>query len=437
MNSYDRVRIQQVNEKIEMKYPVWSIMAVLVLIYLTPFVSSVLAYLAFTVCLYRVIRYDARVFAVDYCILIPLTQVFRTSGGMSLLIWLALLAGIWYFIRGGIRADSSYVLLIVLLNYLITRMQFNISNFVLCFGQLFLLCVLLPKQDEYSAARTVKAFCLSLTVSSVYALLLRNTWQIRALRGNEVPAYWGSSFLRFQGLFSDPNYYMSLLIVGLALLIKLKDCGKIKNIPFLVMVFCLTGVGILTFSKTFFLTLILLAGSYILWQFRNKKYLRGILLVIAAILMAGVLLFTEFTPFSVVLTRLLSVNNISDLTTGRTDVFALYWHAITRNLGTFLFGSGFAAERLTKDPHNLYLEITYYAGAIGLLLIVCFYIAVMHGVRERTQGMPKQSWFAKYLVLLMVVVLYCSLHGMFAVISYAEFYLALLPMMMPKKKEEN
>ena len=60
-----------------------------------------------------------------------------------------------------------------------------ISDFVLCFGQIFILYVLLPRQDAVSAERAAKAFCWSLLVTSVYALVFRNAPQLVALRGVE------------------------------------------------------------------------------------------------------------------------------------------------------------------------------------------------------------------------------------------------------------
>ena len=177
----------------EERYPLWGLIVVMALNFMAPFITSLLVYPAFLICVYRVIRYDERVFVTDYAALTTISMLFRTSGGMSLMVYLCLFAAVWYFVRSGIRADRSYVMLIILLNYLILRMQFEISNLLLCFGQLFMLCVLLPKQDEESAERTIKTFCISLLVSSAYALLLRNTSQIVAIRGSEVPAFWGST----------------------------------------------------------------------------------------------------------------------------------------------------------------------------------------------------------------------------------------------------
>lgn len=436
MKIYNHGRLVQLKGKSYIGYPLWGMVAVMALLYLAPFVSSLLAYAAFLLCLYRVVRYDAKVFSTDYCMLIPMCTLLQTPDGMSMLIYVCLFAALWYFIRGGIRGDVSYVMLLVVLNYLVVRMQMQISKFVLCFGQLFLLCVLLPKQDTQSAERTAKGFTASLLAASVYALIFRNTSQIYAIRGPEIPAALGSVFMRFQGLFEDPNYYMTLLVAALAMQIKLMDCRRIQVRTFLLTGICLTGFGILTYSKTFFLVFLLLGAAYIVWQFRNGKYIYAGFLTAAALLVANALLFSERSPFSVVTGKIFGATSISDLTTGRTEVYAAYLARITQNPGTFLFGLNFAAPSLAKDPHNLYLEIAYYTGTVGLLLIIAFFGSLLIVLRRRMRGGQRQTWIAKYLVLAMVMVVYFALHGMFSIITYGVFYLAFLPILITRKEEK-
>ncbi len=419
----------------EERYPLWGLIVVMALNFMAPFITSLLVYPAFLICVYRVIRYDERVFVTDYAALTTISMLFRTSGGMSLMVYLCLFAAVWYFVRSGIRADRSYVMLIILLNYLILRMQFEISNLLLCFGQLFMLCVLLPKQDEESAERTIKTFCISLLVSSAYALLLRNTSQIVAIRGSEVPAFWGSTLMRFQGLFQDPNYYMSLLIVALALLMKLKNSNRIRSWHFWCMGVGFAAFGLLTYSKTFFLMLVLLVGVYVVWQFWDRKFARGVALTFTGAVAAAVLLLADFSPFAVILTRLTNATNLDELTTGRSEVFVAYMNVITENVGSALFGQGLAAQGLQKDPHNLYLEIVYYIGVIGLLLLVCFIGAMTHLMKRKARQTGKQNLFAKYAVLFTVLVLHFALHGMFSIITYACFSLAVLSILLTKKEE--
>lgn len=415
-------------------YPIAGMAVAMLLILVAPFVSSLLCYAAFLVCVYRVFRHDARVFAADYCVLMPAYFLFRVPGGVSLPVYLSLLAAVWYFLQGGIRGNSAYVLLILLLNYLIARMQLDIADFMLCFGQLALLCVLLPEQDAASAERTVKLFCASLLLTSLYALVFRQTWQLQAIRGTESVAIWGTSIMRFQGLFPDPNYYMTMLVTAMALLLKLKDCGRIRNLHFGLLELAMMIFGILTYSKTFFLCIVLLLGICLVWLFRNGRYVWGGLLTVLTLFLGASVLGAVDSPFAVVLARLTSASSLDELTTGRTEVFAAYWDAIVDTPWSFLFGRGFQAVGLSKDPHNLYLEIAYYLGAVGLMLILAFYIAMVQVAKNKVRHGQKQNMIAKYVVLLMVMVLYFTLHGMFVPASYMAFFLAFLSILIPKKQ---
>lgn len=429
MKRFDQIRLSDgVTE-----YPVWGMVLVVALLMVSPFVSSLIPYVVFAICLWRMIRYDARVFATDYCLLLPVNSLFRMPGGMALLIWLCLIAAIWYLIRGSLKANSTLVWLLLLLNYLITRMQMDVNQFVLAFGHMAMLYVIVPELDEQAAERSIKAFCVSLLISSVYALAGRNTWQLNAIIGAEGEAIWGTGIMRFRGLFRDPNYYMTLLVFGLALLCKMMDSGRIKLWFFLLFGIAFTVFGALTYSKTFFLIFILLICIYVVWQFWNRRIFRGIVFTLIATGVGLFLLFSDHSPFSVVLTRLAGAGDLSDITTGRTDVYALYWDTITENTFSFLFGQGLGADGLRKDPHNLYLEIGYYIGAIGWVLYLGFCIAMFRQTKKRVPEFKNQTIISRYLMVFMLATLYFSLHGMFQQIFHSELFLALLAVWVGKK----
>lgn len=416
-------------------YPLGGIVLAQVLLYLSPFVSSLLAYGAFAICAYRVFRYDARVFATDFAILMPLTTLFQSPGGMTLLSYLCLFAVVRYVLRDGVQLNRALVMLLVLMNYLLLRMQMNITQFVLYFAPMALTCIIVPRQDGKSAERTAKQFCVSLFLSSVYAMLFRNTAQIAAVRGKEVPAYWGSSIMRFQGIFGDPNYYMLLLILGLALLIKLKDSRKIRRGSFLAMGLSLTVFGIMTYSKTFTLAFILLGCVFIFWQFRNRNYIFGSVLIAAIGISISLMLLLDVSPFEIVLKRFGNSSSLNELTTGRTLIFQRYWNEITKSIGVTFFGMGFSAEGLIRDPHNLFLEVIYYTGIIGLLLAVWFYWCVGYQMNRKNAGAVRQNIFAKYVVLGMVIIVFMSLSGMFSVVTGGTFFLAFLSILITKDME--
>lgn len=413
------------------EYPWLSMIVVLGLLYLVPFVSKWLSVLAFVICIYRIVRYDARIFAIDYAILTPVATLMHLPSGLGLVVFLALIGALWYFVREGVRGDTTFVVLIILLCYMLTRMQMHISNFVLCFGQIFFLFVLVPKQDEWSAEWASKAFCVSVVISSVYALTFRNTWALYQIRGKEGAALWGGTTLRFQGLMGDPNFYMTMLIIGLALLIKLKSNKRISDLAFVSIGGAMTVFGVLTYSKTFFLVYILLGGLYVMLQFRKKNNVKGIVFTVLTVVVFFVIVNMENSPVSVVLARFRNANNISELTTSRTDIYLAYLKVIIGDLRSLMIGQGLADEALYRDPHNLYLEILYYVGVIGSFLIFVLFCFLFREVnKELNKGTIKEFFVEKYIVVLMFLVLYFSLHGIFQLITYAGIFLAYMSLMI-------
>lgn len=418
------------------EYPFWGMLAITGLIGLSIFTSDILSMAAFVLCMYRLVKYDAKVFAADYCVLMPFTQIFKAPGGVSYFVYLGLIGAIWYFFKGKVKANGGFIVTFIILVYFIARMQMSISNFVLCFGQLFLVYVLVSKQDSDSAETAAKAFCTSLILSSVFALLIRNTPQLIAARGRESSAMWGIAVKRFQGLYNDPNYFMVTLMIGIAILAKLRDSGKIDDKKFIASTLFLSVLGFLTFSKTFVLAFAIFGIAYIFWQFRNRNYGRGLLVIGGSVGAVAAMLTMNFDLFSIIIARFTSSGDLNDFTTGRTGIYKQYLEEITESPFTILFGHGFAAKGLEMDPHNIYIEILYYVGVIGLILMIWFCFEMIGTAKRRTNLTKKQNFFSKYIVLLMFAILYFTLQGLFAIVAYTELLLAFLSIMISHKEKD-
>lgn len=410
-------------------YPVGGMLLALFLLYLAPFADARLPYVAFLVCLYRVVRYDAAVFGTDYCVLAAVSLLFQTPGGTSLLAYLCIFAVVWQFIRGSLRIDASFVVLILLLDYLLLRMKGGYSQFLLCFSQLALLRLFLPGQDGPVIARTAHLFCLSLLASSIYAWALRGTPQLLLLRGAEVAAYQGSSATRFQGLFQDPNYYMALLAVGIALTICLYVSGQIGGVQLVAVAGSLSVFGLFTYSKTFLVVFLALLALFVLLQFGTGKAALGLGTAVCAVLgLVGAAACPD-TPFSIVLYRLTSASSLGELTTGRAELFAAYLEAILETPSTLLVGVGLSGDTLGLAPHNLLLELAYYLGVVGLALFLLYIALLLHGADGGRRCRPPA--LARYLVLLTVAALFSTLSGMFSATTYVMLFLAVAAVGMP------
>ena len=427
--------IKPAAEEQKIEYPVGTMIIVLTLIYASPFLSLYLNYLAFLLCIYRIVRYEESVFAVDYCVLASVSYIFVSTGIVSLFSWLSIAAALWWIIKMGVRAIPSFALLVILLNYMLFRMQGEVNTFVLCVSQLILMFVLLTNQRKEGIVCCVKGFCLSVIVSSLYAMVFRNVSQINYLLGNEIEAYWKSSFTRFRGLFRDPNYYMTMAAAAIALLAVLFLNRYLSQKAFAAGAGILMVFGALTYSKTFLVILIVFCILFVAMLFSRKRYILGIMCVFL-FLIAGIIL--SRTVLAVTIYRFTSTDNLYELTTGRSELIAEYLQEITKSAGNLFFGAGLSAEILGRGTHNLFLEIVYYYGLTGFGIMTAYILSLIRLAGQRFEdSMGKRTGILKYTVLLIFLLLFSTLQGLRFSITYVILYLSILAtIIMPKKGDD-
>lgn len=406
-----------------LQYPIPGICAILTLIYLSPFVGEWLNYLAFSLCIYRLAKYDVRTFSIDYCCLISVAAVFVLPSGLSFVVVLCLIADAWFVIRDGLAINSALALLVLLVCYLLLRMQFAVSDFLLCVSQFIIIYLMLSFLDAQTIVLDIESFIINMVVSSAYALLLRKTSAITHMTGAEVAAYYGSSLTRFKGLFRDPNYYMSLVIMAIVLLTLLYIKKYTSRRAFLLSIACMLLFGALTYSKTF----ILLLGLYwllcLFYLIRGKRYLLAFIYIFATAFLAVIL---SDTLFATTLYRLTSASSVRELTTGRSILLEIYGREIISSPDILLFGKGMSAQLLKKGTHNLFLEIQYYVGLTGLILYLLYFGILTAQVQKKYAAGNAAARLFSYSPLIVFIAAFCSLQGMFSVSVYTLLYLSII-----------
>ena len=406
-----------------LQYPIPGICAILTLIYLSPFVGAWLNYLAFSLCIYRLAKYDVRTFSIDYCCLISVSAVFVLPSGISFVVVLCLIADAWFVIRDGLAINSALALLVLLVCYLLLRMQFAVSDFLLCVSQFIIIYLMLSFLDAQTIVLDIESFIINMVVSSAYALLLRKTSAITHMTGAEVAAYYGSSLTRFKGLFRDPNYYMSLVIMAIVLLTLLYIKKYTSRRAFLLSIACMLLFGALTYSKTF----ILLLGLYwllcLFYLIRGKRYLLAFIYIFATAFLAVIL---SDTLFATTLYRLTSASSVRELTTGRSILLEIYGREIISSPDILLFGKGMSAQLLKKGTHNLFLEIQYYVGLTGLILYLLYFGILTAQVQKKYAAGNAAARLFSYSPLIVFIAAFCSLQGMFSVSVYTLLYLSII-----------
>ena len=175
---------------------------------------------------------------------------------------------------------------------------------------------------------------------------------------------WGVRVRRFWGTFTDPNFYSIATIVTLGIIICL-FLNKKGNLFFAISAIALILFGITTYSKSFFLMLILLIMFILAVLMRKGRVLALIFIAIGIIyiLQSGILM--KNTYVSAIIGRF--TGDYEDLTTGRTSIWDSYYGYIKSDFRRWLIGEGCGAPYYIGASHNTYLETWYYVGFLGLL----------------------------------------------------------------------
>lgn len=189
-----------------------------------------------------------------------------------------------------------------------------------------------------------------------------------------------SEVTRLSGYYSDPNMYATHISACLsAMLLLLLEEKKPLRITFLtVSVLVLIYCGFLSASKTF---VILTVTTVIVWFFMVLKLRRGgwKKLFLFAVLAA----FTVFVLTSSLFQSLLKVYQVrfsyrasaSDLTTGRTDLWKMYFEELFSNLKLFLLGHGFTNVKLNgRASHSTIIQALYQFGIFGSAVLAAWVV---------------------------------------------------------------
>ena len=192
--------------------------------------------------------------------------------------------------------------------------------------------------------------------------------------------------IRRSGYNGDPNFYSSHITTALSgLLVLLLNNHKRSNLFVMVPLVCLLlYCGLMSVSKSFLLIsvcLLLLWMLVLLFQ-KGKVSVKVTLIVTLAV--AGIFLLssTVFTDMlDVMFSRFGQDTNLSDFTTGRTEVWNRYVTAMFEDARLLLFGQGYTDVILGEKPtHNTILEAVFQLGVIGCILLalwMVYYVQVL------------------------------------------------------------
>lgn len=336
--------------------------------------------------------------------LMPFNTIFKISPGeTSLFTLFTLIVVVILFFKRKIEMSklsiscAFLILLIVLFSDLFNN-NFSIFEYIkqMCnFILVFIACNSLIKKNI--STKFILYFSVGVVMSSVIALFadIIPNFYVYVNKVGVNPLITN----RFSGLNGDPNYYsvnVILSIFGLMIEYQFERINKIFWIFFLV----LTFFGFATYSKSFMLIWCVCLLYFLINIFKFKN-VRSLITIICIIIFILVLFRNNLQKYvEVILERFGDDNDISSITTGRSELWKIYLIEINSNLNKLIFGAGIGAELIRNSGvHNLYIEMLYYFGVFGSLAIFFSYICMLYDVLKFNKGLT--SMFAFLLLLIM------------------------------------
>ncbi len=270
------------------------------------------------------------------------------------------------------KVDSRILLCVMaLLAYLILFSGLSrwAAIVTMCAGILFLYYL---RMDEFSATHTVSAFSVGIILSSLLGMLKSYLPIVHAfVRDNRLQVGDGEYTYRFSGLQGNANYYTMDIVIALAAIIVLMYMGNSRKT--LTACFIVLSVfGFMSVSKSFLITWILLV---ICWLFVSAKSGKGGIkgFVFVGVICLAAIYFFAYDYVNLYIFRFTSdgSESLSDMTTGRLDIWAEYIREILSDLKILFFGNGInTLGSIEKGIHNTYIEFIFYLGITGTALVL-------------------------------------------------------------------
>lgn len=298
----------------------------------------------------------------------------------------------------GTLSFYTFALGIVCIVYLI-RKKFRVNIFcVLCTIPVFAVTMLAKLLESYGISNSYILFVFLLAFFPVVAGEIRENVNFKTLTlffsvGIILAALSARQLLifpkiarfittdtlrtvtRLSGYYGDPNFYsthISAVLAGVLLLI-LQETNSRYRTGWIVLGVALLYCGFLSVSKSFILTIAAVSALWLYKFLRMRIAMKKKLLALLTIfLVVVIILFSGIfdTQLEMIVTRFQNAEDVSGLTTGRTDAWKQYIDAFLNDSQLLLLGSGYVNQVLTeKGSHNTLLQCLYQFGVIGTVFV--------------------------------------------------------------------
>ena len=280
------------------------------------------------------------------------------------------------------RMPILIMLVLLIMSTLIGKLMhsyFISLSYIMFFIMFFSFYVYIEKYSRYIMFENLIIFySIGIISASFLSLILRNSPNITQFI--KVIEYDYMDVTRLSGFYPDPNFYSAQIVTAIGGILVLINKSKIKLSFLMTLFLLLMTCGLLSVSKSFLLSIIILLFLWILCCLKEKNGRNKILFSLFVLTIIGSIVFLlkdHFSVFGEYQRRFVSGEGISSLTTGRSDLWMKYFRYIFDNPLVLLLGMGLSStlEGVSKGSHNTLIQCFYQFGLIGttILLSIIFY----------------------------------------------------------------
>lgn len=338
----------------------------------------------------------------------PYSEVIRVAASgiyFYFFYFLAFIINFYFIKKNGINLKSLLVFLTFILYVIVTNNYNDSSRIISILIILLSYFMLIPFSQSYDHLgydKYIIAFSTSFIISALLGacrLLMPKLDQI--LRSDEI---WinMSKIDRFAGVSWDTNIFALICAFCISLILN-SSCSKLYKI-FAISI--LAVFGILTYSKMFIISLVIIACLYSIMELKVNIFKISVLFTGLLIFYLSLNWLFDNQLFETIVYRFLS-DGIEGLTTGRSTLQKGYLATIFNNVKIFLIGSSLGNENLNGiAAHNTFIQVFYTLGSIGAFVFIAYLLNVIQKIYDNNK------WFKINVNLIPIIIFMFSLNAL-------------------------
>lgn len=401
---------------------VWliSVACISVGIVTTPFISVIPFFLFFI----ALLRFGTEEVIALLFGLLPFANIFKlTTTSMSLFTICEIIAVVYLLSKERLKTSQLFML-VVMTAYLLSFSLDNLNILTIVKTVVGLLLISIVTSTLNKGGLVLSARLLSLSTIIMLLLSSNKTYLSYVEKYFDDLDYYidstghATDTLRISGFFGDPNYCAVLIVLVLSFLCVLYYY-KSLGIEFWIYAAFLVPLGFLTYSKSYFLCIVLFLVMLILFVLFPKHKCLALLSLVGVCVVIWLVVNDRIEAISMIITRFSHGN----ITTGRAELNEIYLRYIYDNIRVLFFGTGISADRIagvSNNVHCLYVEVLYKLGVVGTGLYCGTLAAMLSGAKKE----HVKRHFVNYLPLAFFLLMFGFLAG---IVNYAlPFYIIIV-----------